>query len=369
MCDGGQSTEALNAFLGGVGGQLQIKKEHRVDPSKFGALLKNARTKGWLLTTSFVMQPGASASGNGKCGEEMLPCGLVGGHAYTVLQVGEANGEQLVQCRNPWGTGEWTGRWSDDNQYGEWTDEIKKAVGYQKKDDGKFWMSMQDFVNNSGGVDYARTFGPNWKKSTHYTRFAACKMLATAKRNWKGKRPNQLSFSKGDQIGIKEMQGELFQGFVKGQERTVGIFPGRMVKFNERSVLRYDITATPDGGPKEPVTAVIMVLQTNIILQRKFKARQEDGMNYKDCQYGEMELIIVDPSGKVAIRKQGRKRCLWGEISMPGGGNWKVYALCNDGKGAQAIVRTYLKGGSLTFKEVKGTKFAEVAPFFFNDDD
>ena len=36
--------------------------------------------------------------------------------------------------------------------------------------------SLQDFVNNSGGVSYARTFGPNWKKAE---RCRSCKTCNT----------------------------------------------------------------------------------------------------------------------------------------------------------------------------------------------
>jgi len=296
----------------------------------------------------------------------MLPCGLVGGHAYSVLRIAEAEGNQLVQCRNPWGSGEWTGKWGDNNSEGEWTAGMKAACDLEVRDDGKFWMSIQDFVNNSGGVDYARTFGPNWKKCTQYSHFSTCSMMGTAKRNWKGKRPGQLSFSKGDQIRVKEIQGQLYQGHLKGQEKTLGIFPGKMLKLNERPVLKFELLATPEGDA--PVIAVIMLMQPNICMSRRFKKRDEDGMNYKDLQYDEMELIVIKPDGTVAARKQSRKRCLWAEITMPGGGLWKVYALCNSGKGAPAIVRTYLKGGTLTFTEKTGCKFSEVQPFFLADD-
>lgn len=369
MCDGGEGTEALNTFFGGVTGKITVKKQHRKDPSRFFKLLKNARDKGWLLTTGFVKQVGAKSAGSGKCGEDMLPCGLVGGHAYSVLKIVEANGVQLIQCRNPWGTGEWTGKWSDGNEYGEWTDQMKAATGYVGLDDGKFWMSIEDFVTNTGGVDYARTFGPNWKKATHYVHFASCNMIATAKRNFKGKRSEHLSFQKGDEIKVKEMQGEIFLGNLKrDRSGEPKCFPGRYVKFNERPVLRFDIVATPAAGSKEPVIAVIMLMQRNIIMQRKYTKRKEDGMNYKDLNYAEIEIIIVHPDGHVAIRKQSRKRCVWGEVEMPGGGLWKVYALCNDGRGAPCSVRSYLKGGSLSFKEVKGCRFSEVAPLLFDDD-
>jgi len=368
MCDGGEGTEALNTFFGGVTGNLMIKKEHHAKPSAFFNVLKNANDKGWLLTTSFVAQPGAMAEGAGKCGEDMLAGGLVVGHAYSVLKICEAGGNQLVQCRNPWGSGEWTGKWSDGDTE-SWTAEMKKATGAALKDDGKFWMSVEDFVNSSGGVDYARTFGPNWKKVTRYSRFANQVLMGTAKRDFKGKRSDNLSFKKGDQIQVKQIQGDIWYGHHKGDPRNLGTFLGKMLKINERPVLRFDLLAKRDEGSKEPVTAVIMLMQRNAIMQRKFSAKPEtDDMNYKDTNYPEVQLFVINPEGKVAFKKQSTNRCVWSEVEMPGGGLWKVYALCNDGKGSPAIVRTYLKGGTLSFKEVKGTKFAEVAPFFFDDD-
>jgi hypothetical protein len=43
--------------------------------------------------------------------------GLVQGHAYSVLQVKEApGGFQMLQLRNPWGTFEWDGAWSDKSE-------------------------------------------------------------------------------------------------------------------------------------------------------------------------------------------------------------------------------------------------------------
>ena len=45
--------------------------------------------------------------------------GIVQGHAYTLLKVAEIsinnNMERLVQLRNPWGKGESSGRWGDND--------------------------------------------------------------------------------------------------------------------------------------------------------------------------------------------------------------------------------------------------------------
>lgn len=87
--------------------------------------------------------------------------GLVPGHAYTLVSCVEVRGERLCQLRNPWGSLEWTGDWSDHSPL--WTEEMKEALEQalasrdtsaeaetesgptvEKKDDGLFWMSFSD---------------------------------------------------------------------------------------------------------------------------------------------------------------------------------------------------------------------------------
>jgi len=46
--------------------------------------------------------------------------GIISGHAYGILDVKQVStGDRLVQIRNPWGSGEWKGRWSDNSRV--WT--------------------------------------------------------------------------------------------------------------------------------------------------------------------------------------------------------------------------------------------------------
>merc|ERR1712241_702068 len=112
MCDGGRPSEAIFSFFGGVGGQFMIEKKHREDPKSYFKVLKQAHDRGWLLTTGF--NPGkAAANGQGKCGEAVPQSGLVGGHVYSLMDMKEVHGQYLLKIRNPWGTGEWLGKWSD----------------------------------------------------------------------------------------------------------------------------------------------------------------------------------------------------------------------------------------------------------------
>jgi hypothetical protein len=107
--------------------------------------------------------------------------GLVGGHAYSVLDVLEFNdmviGEQqsikmflddspmckkqkttirLVQIRNPWGKKEWQGDWSVNSL--QWTNALRKRLGKKAyaKGDGTFFMSYQDMLQRFHHMDIVK---------------------------------------------------------------------------------------------------------------------------------------------------------------------------------------------------------------------
>ena len=70
--------------------------------------------------------------------------GLTPGHAYTVLGILEINKEKVIKLRNPWGNFEFSGDWSDYSS--KWTEELKIKYEFNKKNDGTFYMSYNDFL-------------------------------------------------------------------------------------------------------------------------------------------------------------------------------------------------------------------------------
>jgi len=75
--------------------------------------------------------------------------GIVDGHAYTILSAHEdvaGCGVNLIQVRNPWGKGEYeTGEWDDDGPGWEQHPEVKDLLQPVALNDGKFWMSQDEF--------------------------------------------------------------------------------------------------------------------------------------------------------------------------------------------------------------------------------
>jgi calpain-15 len=117
--------------------------------------------------------------------------GLVGGHAYSVLNIQEITdslvGEQpkvtdffggpaspskkpkpnpgqperstirLVRIRNPWGKREWKGAWSVHSE--QWTKHLRDKLGSEAwaKNDGTFWMSFDDMFERFHHMDVCKT--------------------------------------------------------------------------------------------------------------------------------------------------------------------------------------------------------------------
>ena len=71
--------------------------------------------------------------------------GIAHGGAYAILRAVAVDGVKLLQLRNPWGSTEWRGKWSDSDEE-SWTQRMVARVGYVGGEDGTFWMAFEDFI-------------------------------------------------------------------------------------------------------------------------------------------------------------------------------------------------------------------------------
>ncbi|KAF8521601.1 cysteine proteinase [Hysterangium stoloniferum] len=110
-----------------------------------------------------------SLAGKGAATDNTTTEGLVSSHAYSILAALEYNGKRFLKIRNPWGQGEWNGRWSDGSK--EWTKEWLPALDrldHQFGDDGCFIMEYSDFLKTWYAVERTQLFDDSWIQSSHW---------------------------------------------------------------------------------------------------------------------------------------------------------------------------------------------------------
>ncbi|CAH2255980.1 calpain-13 isoform X1 [Pelobates cultripes] len=174
-------SEALVDFTGGIQMDFILTKP----PVDLRDIVLAAAKSGSLV--------GSTTPGGQQFGNVELQNGLVRGHAYTVtnatqLTCKDLSGaiacnnrtEDIVQVWNPWGQGEWNGRWSDNSpQWERVSPEIRSKLNVQRND-GEFWMSCQDFIQNYNQLNicnytpsYLDFESPQfiWKSSSYFNQW------------------------------------------------------------------------------------------------------------------------------------------------------------------------------------------------------
>ena len=97
--------------------------------------------------------------------------GLVLNHAYSLLDVWEGqrrSGERikLLKLRNPWGEGEWKGKWcAGSDLWSTLPVEIHRQLGYTNTNDGTFFMSFDDFYLFFEKLYLCKLFPKEWERN------------------------------------------------------------------------------------------------------------------------------------------------------------------------------------------------------------
>ena len=103
----------------------------------FFAMLESADRR------NFIMM----AASHGE-GENRNATGVISGHAYSLISIHKlsVSGKdvRLLKLRNPWGSGEWQGDWSDASPL--WTPALKSEVNFSDANDGIFFIELQDYL-------------------------------------------------------------------------------------------------------------------------------------------------------------------------------------------------------------------------------
>jgi len=137
--EAGKVQYALADMTDGFPEQIDLKRDVR-NVENLWEKLMSLRSHGALM--------GAGSPENAMGDSAISEQGVVQGHAYAVLDLQTFDGNKLLQLRNPHGSAgvEWNGDWSDHST--KWTKRLKTKCKLQQKEDGVFWMSLEDFIEN-----------------------------------------------------------------------------------------------------------------------------------------------------------------------------------------------------------------------------
>jgi len=141
----GLPSEAFKDFSGGVHMTYKLKEVHdRNHDEELWTALSNA-TKCKSMICSGTAQKGDTIVNT------VADTGIVDAHAYSITGVTEVfdgrSNARLVRVMNPWGEKEWNGRWSDQSYVWDQVSSEDKLKCI-KRDDGEFWMELEDFCAN-----------------------------------------------------------------------------------------------------------------------------------------------------------------------------------------------------------------------------
>jgi hypothetical protein len=114
------------------------------------------RANGYIL--------GAGTGASTLADKGILEMGIVFDAAYTIYEVVQIDGHQLIKLRNPPGDHEeWKGDWSDKSEL--WNRRIKAKLGWTDADDNTFWMAFDDFCNVFRDLYICKWYNENkWKR-------------------------------------------------------------------------------------------------------------------------------------------------------------------------------------------------------------
>uniref|UniRef100_A0A023GNR6 Putative calpain-b n=1 Tax=Amblyomma triste TaxID=251400 RepID=A0A023GNR6_AMBTT len=141
--EGGSGVEALTTFTGGLTEQISLTKASK----DFSSILQRTLDRNSLVTCSITDED------KGIKGLSALhEYSITGATTVLVEEGGEVN---LIRLRNPWGSGEWSGPWSDkSDKWDKISEETRQDLGLTVNDDGEFWISESCFLKHFNLVDF-----------------------------------------------------------------------------------------------------------------------------------------------------------------------------------------------------------------------
>ena len=154
--EGGLPLDAMQTITGYEGEHIWARGAERFDEKVYDKLE-------FLKRKNCILSCGSRGEDKTReLGRESVQGSIVGGHAYSILDVKTATFTgakiRLIKLRNPWGTFEWKGDWSQDSPL--WKKYTIGTFNFERDDrgdNGVFYMSWEDFVKYFFVIDVIYT--------------------------------------------------------------------------------------------------------------------------------------------------------------------------------------------------------------------
>jgi calpain len=159
--NGGAMAQALVDLTGGCSEKYNLRAPETVEQIENGQFwkdLKKHHQLGYMIGCANAMK-----DTEGKQEDGMGTQGILYNHAYGMMDVRDIDGLQLVRIRNPWGHGEWTGRFADEDEAWDDYKGLKEKLNYNFSDDGTWWMRYDDWCANYNKIYVCKIFPSTWQ--------------------------------------------------------------------------------------------------------------------------------------------------------------------------------------------------------------
>jgi hypothetical protein len=147
----GQAHRVFAELSGGVPFEIQTSS-YTSNPNGLWQKIINATVNSYLM--------GAASNSHEEGDRAHSKRNIVYGHAYSILDAKEVEGYKLLKLKNPHGSQgkEWNGDFSDGSSY--MNDRMMQLLGHEKKDDGIFWIKLDDFMHEFRSLYICAIFDP-----------------------------------------------------------------------------------------------------------------------------------------------------------------------------------------------------------------
>ena len=155
--NGGKIPDSMVDLSGGIAEKYTLTDEKvKAQKSQLWQKIKTGNKLQYFM--------GCSAKDKSKSSDQSSGQGIVYNHAYGIMAIEEFHALKLMKLRNPWAMGEWSGAFSDEDEEWEKHKGLKDKLKYEKKIDGVFWMTFEDWFTNFNKFYICQAFSSSWQQ-------------------------------------------------------------------------------------------------------------------------------------------------------------------------------------------------------------